>query len=67
MALVDVTFAEDDGPLVLVGGSLEEIYRRAADLNRLYCPSPDRTNHYQIRRASSAPAARREREQHPTA
>ena len=39
IALVDVTFAEDDGPLVLVGTTLEELYQRAAGLNRVYCPS----------------------------
>ena len=53
VALVDVTFAEDDGPLVLVGTALGELYQRAADLNRAYCPSPDTANHYQIRRPDS--------------
>ncbi len=50
IALVDVTFAEDDGPLVLVGTALGELYQRAADSNRVYRPSPDTSNHYEIRR-----------------
>ena len=66
IALVDVTFAEDDGPLVLVGTALEELYQRAADLNRVYRPSPDTWNHYQIRRPRlGTPASGRERDQHP--
>ena len=66
LALVDVTFAEDDGPLVIVGTALGELYQRAADTNRVYIPSPDTSNHYEIRDTSGAPAAGREREQHPS-
>ncbi len=63
VALVDVTFGEDDGPMVMVGATLEEVYARAKDLNRVYCPSPDTENHYQIR--SSNPSRRGQSEQHP--
>lgn len=63
VALVDVTFGEDDGPLVIVAKSLDEVYQRAADLHRVYCPSPDTANHYQIR--SSAAAGGRQGEPHP--
>ena len=55
VALVDVTFAEDDGPFVLAGTVLGELYQRAADSNRAYRPSPDTANHYQLRRSSSGP------------
>lgn len=66
IALVDVTLAEDDGPLVIVGTTLAELYQRAGDVNRVYIPSPDTSNHYEIRNAGSrAPASGREREQHP--
>ena len=49
-ALIDVTYGEEDGPLVLVGSSLAALYQEAAARNRLYAPSPDRSHHYQIRR-----------------
>lgn len=49
VALVDVTFADDDGPLVLVGTEIGEVYRRATERNRGYCPSPDTANHYRLR------------------
>ena len=66
IALVDVTFGEVDGPLVLVGTALGDLYQRAAALNRVYRPSPDTSNHYQIRCPPlRTPAAGREREQHP--
>jgi hypothetical protein len=64
IALVDVTFGEDEGPLVIVGASLDELYQRAADIHRIYLPSPDTSNHYQIR--SSAAPSRRQGEQHPS-
>jgi len=54
IALVDVTFGEVDGPLVLVGTALGELYQRAAHSNRVYCPSPDTANHYQMRGPGSA-------------
>lgn len=63
VALVDVTFGEDDGPLVIVAPTLEEVYARATDLSRVYRPSPDTENHYQIR--SSGSSSGRQREQHP--
>lgn len=52
VALVDVTFAVDDGPLVLVGTEVGEVYRRAEELNRVYCPNPDAANHYRLRDGS---------------
>lgn len=57
VALVDVTFAEDDGPLVIVGRSHAELYQRAGDLNRVYTPSPDTANHYEIRAPVSLSAS----------
>jgi len=48
--LVDVTYGEEDGPLVLAGPSLAELYQRASAQNRFYCPSPESFHHYQIRR-----------------
>jgi hypothetical protein len=48
-AIVDATFAENSGPLVLSGGSLDEIYQRAAKLHRTYCPGPESFHRYQIR------------------
>ncbi len=65
IALVDVTFGESDGPLVLVGTALEDLYQRAAHLNRVYRPSPDALNHYQIRCPPLRAQAVRERERHP--
>jgi hypothetical protein len=52
VALVDVTFDEDEGPFVLVGTEIGEVYRRAGELKRFYCPGPDEANHYRM-----APAA----------
>jgi len=48
-AIVDVAFAENDGPLVLSGGSLDEIYQRAEKLYRIYSPGPESFHRYQIR------------------
>lgn len=48
-AIVDATFAENSGPLVLSGGNLEEIYQRAGKLHRKYCPGPESFHRYQIR------------------
>lgn len=49
LAIVDVAFAENDGPLVLSGGSLHEIYQRAEKLFRFYSPGPESFHRYQIR------------------
>lgn len=48
-AIVDATFAENSGPLVLSGESLDEIYQRAEKLHRFYCPGPESFHRYQIR------------------
>jgi hypothetical protein len=48
-AIVDVAFAENDGPLVLSGENLEEIYQRAEKLHRIYSPGPESFHRYQIR------------------
>jgi hypothetical protein len=48
-AIVDATFAENSGPLVLSGASLDEIYERAAKLHRTYCPGPESFHRYEIR------------------
>jgi hypothetical protein len=49
VALVDVALGEDELPLVLTGGSDEEVDQKAAERNRTYCPSPDSFHRYQIR------------------
>jgi hypothetical protein len=48
-ALVDATFADKEGPFVLSGSTMAEVYRRAAEQNRLYNPSPESGQHYQVR------------------
>jgi hypothetical protein len=48
-ALVDAAFGEEEAPFVLVGNSPAEVYGRAAELSRLYNPSPDEFHRYQIR------------------
>jgi hypothetical protein len=49
LAIVDVALAENDGPLVLGGESLHEIYQRAEKLYRIYSPGPETFHRYQIR------------------
>jgi len=48
-AIVDVAFAENEGPLVLSGGNVDEVYQQAAKLRRIYRPDPESFHHYQIR------------------
>jgi hypothetical protein len=48
-AMVDATFAENSGPLVLSGGNLDEIYQRAQKLHRIYSPGPESFHHYEVR------------------
>jgi hypothetical protein len=50
-ALVDAAFGEDDVPFVLVGNGPAEVYNRAAEMSRIYSPSPDSFHRYQIRAA----------------
>lgn len=50
-ALVDAAFGEDEDPFVRLGGTPAEIYQTAAELKRVYCPSPDSFHHYEIRTA----------------
>jgi hypothetical protein len=48
-ALVDATFADKEGPFVLSGSTMTEVYQRAAEQNRLYYPSPESGQRYQVR------------------
>ena len=48
VALIDVTLPTSKGPLIVVGGSLEEAYRFANQGGRRYVPTPDQQNHYKI-------------------
>lgn len=56
LALVDVGFAEDTSPFVLLGTSLADLHEKAAARHRVYCPSPDSSHRYQIRRHDSGDA-----------
>ena len=48
VALVDVTHPNVNRPFILVGGSEEEVYRRAEEFSRFYHATPDEQNHYKI-------------------
>ena len=48
VALIDVTLPAREGPLIVVGASLEEVYRVANRDERRYVPTPDQQNHYKI-------------------
>jgi hypothetical protein len=43
-----VTLPTREGPLIVVGGSVEEVYRVANREERRYVPTPDQHNHYRI-------------------
>lgn len=47
-ALLDVTFASQQGSYVVTGRTLTEVYEKANQAHRLYAPTPDSWNHYQI-------------------
>jgi hypothetical protein len=48
VALIDVTLPTREGPMIVLGGSVEEVYRIANREERRYVPTPDRQNHYKI-------------------
>ena len=48
MALIDVTLPTRQGPLIVVGSSLDEVYRLANREERRYRPTPDYQNHYKV-------------------
>jgi Transglutaminase-like superfamily len=48
VALIDVTLPSREGPLIVLGASVEEVYRIANREERRYVPTPDRQNHYKI-------------------
>ncbi len=50
-ALVDAAFGEEKDPFVLVGNDPAEVYKRAAEISRVYTPSPDSFHRYEIRSA----------------
>jgi hypothetical protein len=49
VAIVDVSFADDEGPFVLSGSTAAAVYQRAAEKERVYCPSPETDHRYQVR------------------
>jgi len=48
VALIDVTLPTRLGPMIVVGSSLEEVYRLANRDERRYLPTPDQQNHYKV-------------------